>query len=77
MNKETETRYAVPFLLWELHLYLDTHPDDAEAIAAYRQLLPDDDPETAAGAESGETRFHWVDGPWPWEFRANDMMGGE
>ena len=39
MNKSSTTNeYAIPFAAWELRLYLDTHPDDERALAAYRQL---------------------------------------
>ncbi len=30
--------YAVNFAAWELRLYLDTHPWDADALAAYNKL---------------------------------------
>lgn len=28
---------AVQFVMWELHLYLDTHPDDLSALALYKK----------------------------------------
>ena len=30
--------YTLPFAAWELRLYLDTHPEDEKALAAYRQI---------------------------------------
>lgn len=67
------------FTLNELNLFLDTHPDCAEAFAAYRQAL-----ENAAEARrqfesewgpltawSVGDRYAWVDCPWPWEKEAN------
>ena len=33
-----KTEYALSFAAWELRLYLDTHPDDEKALAAYKQL---------------------------------------
>ncbi len=33
-----DTMYALPFAAWELRLYLNTHPDDERALAAYKQL---------------------------------------
>lgn len=30
--------YALSFAAWELRLYLDTHPNDEKALAAYKQL---------------------------------------
>ena len=34
----TNNRFALPFAAWELRLYLDTHPDDERALAAYKKL---------------------------------------
>lgn len=31
-------RYSLPFAAWELRLYLDTHPDDTNALEAYRKI---------------------------------------
>ena len=28
---------AVQFAMWELHLYLDTHPDDFAALSLYKK----------------------------------------
>lgn len=38
MKNETKNDYALPFAAWELRLYLDTHPNDERAFAAYKQL---------------------------------------
>ena len=38
MNMNNISEYALPFAAWELRLYLDTHPDDGYALAAYKQL---------------------------------------
>ena len=68
---------ALDFAAHDLSLYLDTHPKDAEAFAAYKDLL--------ALAEEGKQRYtkmygpicktdlktmsgySWTNGPWPWE----------
>jgi spore coat protein JB len=66
------------FAVWELHLYLDTHPSDVAAIMrlkAYqqkaseykKQYVSKYGPLTVANG-SGET---WLNDPWPWERRAN------
>ena len=36
--RNTINHYALPFAAWELRLYLDTHPADEKALAAYRQI---------------------------------------
>ncbi len=38
MNMQNMSSYALPFAAWELRLYLNTHPDDERALAAYKQL---------------------------------------
>lgn len=72
---------VLSFVIQELALYLDTHPEDAEALALYRQYqeLYQKSAETyqatirplnhaAPGTEKG---YAWIDDPWPWEFAAN------
>ena len=57
------------FMLWELRLYLNTHPNDKEALALFRQLA-EKTCDTYATAFLPEAcgRWAWVDDPWPWEF---------
>ena len=38
MNHDNMKEYSLPFAAWELRLYLDTHPDDAEALAKYKAI---------------------------------------
>lgn len=68
------------FYLYELNLYLDTHPNDRQALAlfkkytalkrsAYETYIEKYGPITATQS-SGET-FNWVNDPWPWERSAN------
>jgi len=65
------------FALNDAALFLDTHPEDADALAYYKKYL---DTRTAAvsdfesrfgpltkGAYDGGPRWKWVDGPWPWQ----------
>ena len=69
------------FMLYELQLYLDTHPNCKRAMEQYRKHL-----EMKQKAEkmyvgkygpirpsqSNTTeRWNWVDAPWPWEKEAN------
>jgi len=65
---------AAQFAVWEMHLYLDTHPWDlamvekhGRAMHKYKALKREFEetfcgltPETAQGVE-------WLKGPWPWE----------
>ena len=65
---------AYQFTLWEMHLYLDTHPWDLQMLEAhnkatvkYKALRSEFEekfcPLTAAKAQG----FEWLKGPWPWE----------
>ncbi|MEZ3452800.1 MAG: spore coat protein CotJB [Oscillospiraceae bacterium] len=69
------------FYLYELNLYLDTHPADRNALdlfkkytelrnAAYEAYINKYGPITADQSSTTE-RFNWVDDPWPWERSAN------
>ena len=65
------------FALNDAALYLDTHPEDADALAYYKKHLDRraaivSDYETrfgplTMGAYDGGPRWKWVDGPWPWQ----------
>lgn len=69
------------FYLYELNLYLDTHPRDKQALelfdkynkmreAAYKAYSEKYGPITVNGFAGGDF-FNWVDEPWPWE-RSDD-----
>ncbi len=73
---------ALHFAINELILYLDTHPDDMEALELLRQynemyrhgqeeILRLHGPQTVLQAGQGET-FDWLNNPWPWELAANE-----
>ena len=68
---------SAQFAHWELHLYLDTHPNDAEALEyfhhfnkARQQALHEYavrfGPLTLNGAQTDDT-WKWATQPWPWE----------
>ena len=70
---------ATQFALWEMHLYLDTHPWDLQMIEShnkvamkYKALKNEFEenfcPLTAAKAHG----FEWLKGPWPWEIEECD-----
>lgn len=68
----------VRFVMWDLHLYLDSHPCDKTALslleryrAKYNCLLKDYEkvygpltPSTGHGSD-------WTKGPWPWDNRGD------
>lgn len=65
---------AVQFAMWELHLYLDTHPEDVEAVALHKRYKE----KYECLVEEFENNFYkltavnaqgvsWLRDPWPWE----------
>ena len=70
---------AVQFALWELHLYLNTHPTDLEAIALHEQYEAKlrklrDEYESKYGPLTptvGEG-VDWLKNPWPWDIEGVD-----
>ena len=65
------------FVLDDVRLYLDTHPDDQRALAyyqKYRKLKEQTEAEYVRAfgpinscQVDSDTRWTWVDTPWPWE----------
>ena len=65
---------AEAFMLWELRLYLNTHPDDQDALALFRCLCKEAcDPNyaTAFLTEENCAGWAWAKDPWPWEIEFN------
>ena len=74
---------ALEFVVAELGLYLDTHPEDAEAFAMFKQYAAMEKaakaayeskygPVTQCNSAAGES-YRWLDGPWPWNFQQNEV----
>lgn len=70
---------ALEFVVLELGLYLDTHPDDKEAFWIFQKYaalaekartayVDQSGPLTMADAAKG-SRYSWIDGPWPWQYQ--------
>ena len=65
------------FLAHDIMLYLDTHPDDKAAFAAYKRALNDRHEAVRlyeqrvralqADGQRRRTDFDWVDGDYPWQ----------
>ncbi len=69
---------AVDFVLLELTLYLDTHPDDQQAIQQFnqyvqvkKQLMHQVEqiygPLQQYGNSFSGCPWNWKDAPWPWQ----------
>ncbi len=71
---------AAQFAAWELHIYLDTHPHDTEAIAAHKKHMAKarelkQEYETRFGPITttdmyGSATWEWINNPWPWDYCA-------
>ena len=72
---------VMAFAIQELALYLDTHPEDREALELYRSYQK---MYHSAATEYGEMcgplnhgmptssqKYNWLDDPWPWEYAGN------
>ncbi|MBR6552862.1 MAG: spore coat protein CotJB [Clostridia bacterium] len=74
-NRLLQKLSAVQFAMWELHLYLDTHPCDTDAVALCKkhekeaEMLRTEYTEKygALKAECCNTA-EWLSDPWPWDF---------
>ncbi len=80
-NSAAAELQALEFVITELGLYLDTHQNDAEAFALYKQYVK--------LAQEGRARYvamygpllqtdaandvtyTWLNDPWPWEYNQN------
>lgn len=73
------------FVLVEMNLFLDTHPDNKAALDFYKKYLKMQrdakneyvskyGPITASDY-NGEGRWNWIDNPWPWENEVNAEGG--
>ena len=74
---------ALEFVLLELGLYLDTHQDDTEAFALFKQYSAiEKAARSAYEAKHGPLtkkmsanaeRFSWLKDPWPWNYEQNEV----
>ena len=86
MNKDALLREItiVDFMALDLHLYLNTHPCDTEALAMYNdcttrnQKLRKEYEEVFGPLTSfrshGQSGWAWNREPWPWEEKFNFEM---
>lgn len=77
-----KTLTVLDFMAVDLQLYLDTHPDDEEALEKYNKTIKEADmvrsqyekkygPLFSFRSYVHSNRFNWIDNPWPWERDAN------
>ena len=63
----------VQFATWELHVYLDTHPNDKAATLRYKEYMSEYQKMLAeyemqfGPITKPATGNEWLKDPWPWE----------
>lgn len=86
MDKKTALRRrisAYAFAVWELEVFLDTHPDNQRAMEtrkAYREMLAQlkaeyeqqFGPYIVTSDDVEGDRWTWVDNPWPWDLQKGE-----
>lgn len=67
---------AAQFVLWDLHLYLDTHPADLQTLALYKkyqtkyQMLKNEYEENYGPLSPFDGQgVEWFKNPWPWDVK--------
>ena len=74
---------ALEFVVLELGIYLDTHPEDTEAFQLYRQYVAMERTARAVYEEANGPlmkdaavnfdAYRWLSDPWPWNFRQSEV----
>lgn len=74
-------KQAAAFAAWEMRLYLNTHPNDKEALALFRKLCKEAEEENYATTfltdECCMSNWNWVKNPWPWEYDCQCRSGSD
>ena len=74
---------AYDFTIWELGIYLDTHPQDTRALNRRKQAQAERARLVAEyTSQFGEyitnsndvtgDRWSWIDNPWPWDYVSDE-----
>lgn len=70
---------AAQFALWELHLYLDTHANDMEALSLhekyevrYARLKQEYEASYGPLMPTKGEGLRWLNDPWPWDVQGGD-----
>lgn len=85
MNRESLLKEltTLDFIAVDMALYLDTHPDDINAIKEYNKVIEAADAVRQKYEENfgplcsfrsintGDNDWEWKDNPWPWEKNFN------
>lgn len=79
---------ALDFMALDMALFLDTNPDNKEAISIYNEVLKEADkirtiyeenfgPLCSYRSMSNKDKFNWIENPWTWQDCFNYQLKGE
>jgi spore coat protein JB len=77
---------ALDFYSIDLHLYLNTHPDDKDALNKYNTVVTEAaalrrDFESTYGplsmGQPSKYPWQWIENPWPWQYQFNFTLAGD
>lgn len=73
------------FYIIDLHLYLNTHPNDTDAIMLYneavkqgkalREVYEASYGMLLANCSQSKSPWQWIENPWPWQKKFNFELG--
>lgn len=89
MNRDEmlKTLTALDFYLVDLQLYLNTHPNDRDALDKYNAIVAEANslrqeyekmygPLTSFRSAS-KYPWQWIENPWPWQYQFNFTLTGD
>jgi spore coat protein JB len=78
---------VLDFFIIDLHLYLNTHPTDKDAIQKYNRAVKRakelrEEYERSYGmlmpiGTASECPWQWIEEPWPWQYKFNFELAGD
>lgn len=89
MTRETLLKQlsALDFVAVDLQLFLDTHPNDKDALNQYNQINAQaaalrQQYESTCGPlwsfrSASQYPWQWINDPWPWQYNFNFKLAGD
>jgi spore coat protein JB len=78
---------ALDFYIIDIHLYLNTHPDDCDAVNKYNAMVMEVNAlreeyvrlygMLGMNSSTSGCSWQWIDNPWPWQYEFNFELAGD
>jgi spore coat protein JB len=78
---------ALDFYTIDLHLYLNTHPGDQDALTKYNAVVTEANAmrkqyesmygPLTANTVTDKAPWQWIENPWPWQYQFNFTLAGD